>query len=231
MVAGMGVPEKILEASDDGQNFRASRQAQQRRRCSRSTPFRSRPSPRSISASPSSAHASPKPPDWAEGLDPCIFRNQASAQAHRLRDCRTRSPPRCARQPLRREGRVCPRARSLPSRHARRRSRRSSREVRCHRPHLEDEPRRQARLDAAGGRLGRAPLRLFAAGHHQSSRHCRSHRSRSRQDGPPLREELHGEISRQLQGDGRRRRDGQEGHPATSSATVGKPARRTGPTT
>ena len=81
------------------------------------------------------------------------------------------------------------------------------------------------------GPLGRPAHRLFAARHHQPSRHQGSHRPRSRQAQRALREELHGWLSRQLQGDRRRGLDGQARHPLRRSTTVGRPARRTGPTT
>jgi hypothetical protein len=178
LVAGMGAPDKVLEASDDGQNFR-----EVARLNSDDDPPQSTVSIPAVTAKyfrVSFKRTPPPPiPDWAQGLDPESFG--------------IKIPPKptdfeIAELVLHAGARVNQfeeKAAFIPV------------------PDLYHY-RRQARLDSPRWRLGRASLWLLAAGNQQPSRHCRSHGPRSRQDGPALREELLREVPRQLQADGGR---------------------------
>ena len=166
------LPKKCSEASDDGKNFQPVAEST-RQAALRNTPFRSPQSPRSISASPSSAR---RPPisRWA----PMPASRGNRTPSHRLRDRRTgtssrthasiaskRKPPSSPDPDL--YGSATPALRPADAICKNRR----------HRPDRKDASRRNTRLDAAARQLGGAALRLLAAGHHQPSGHRRGHRA------------------------------------------------------
>ena len=99
LFTGIGVAEKTLEASDDGQTFRLVAKLSGGEAPGAYGLFL-RLSRRNTSASPSSALRAPPLPAWAAGLDPLPWRDPRSAHSHRLRDRRVGAAPRRARQPL-----------------------------------------------------------------------------------------------------------------------------------
>ncbi len=204
--AVIGVPEKVLEASDDGQNFREVTKLNGDDDYARAHHFLccrdGEVFPRGVQED-SAAQASPTGP---QGIDPESFGIKLPPKPtdYEIAELVLHAGPRVNQFEEKAAFVPVPDLYHLATSPVDG-ARRGDRQVRCRRSHLENDSRRQARLDTARRRLGGVALWLFAAGHQQPSRHGRGHRSRSRQDGPPLCEELFREIPRQLQGNRRRR--------------------------
>ncbi len=119
-------------------------------------------------------------------------RPPAASATDRAPGGRARAAHRSARDPVRGEGGLRAARRPLGSRDAGHGASRRGAEERGPGPDVEDGERRIARLDAAGGPVGRAPHGLFAPGRHQPPRVSRGHGLRGRQAEPGAREGLHG---------------------------------------
>ena len=190
LLAGISSPEKSLEASDDGQNFRTIVKL----------PDGGAPE-HTISFPPVTAKffrvtfkRTPPPPlpAWLIGMDPAHWGSRLAApptdydiaelvlhpgaRVNRFEEKAAFTPLpdlyQFATPPVAPADAVA--------------------KVRCDRPDFEDARGRHARLDASRRPLGRPPLRLFAPGNHQPSGDRRGHGPGSRQAEPRLCEELHG---------------------------------------
>ncbi len=202
LVSRIGAPEKTLEASDDGRNFR------------RVASLSGGAAPEhTVSFAPVTAkyfrvafkrNPPPPVPLWAQGLDPAAMGIKAPAPPthYQVAELVLHSDPRVnhfeEKAAFAPEGDLYQYAtpevdRSIAIQESGRR-----------RSDSEDASRWHARLDTARGPMGGSAPGLLTAGNHQSPGHARSDRPRGGQTRSPLREGLLREVSGQLQADGGR---------------------------
>ena len=211
LLAGISNPEKSLEASDDGQNFRAIVKL----------PDGGAPE-HTVSFPPVTAKffrvvfkRTPPPPlpSWAIGLDPASLGIKIGAPPTDYEIAELVLHPGARVNRFEEKAAFTPLPDLYQFATPSGRSNRSRFKVRCDRPDFEAGRGRYAGLDTPSRPLGHPPLRLFPLGNHQPSGDRRGHGPGSRQAEPQLCEELHEHLPGQLQGDGRRGLHGQARHP------------------
>ena len=165
---GLGAPEKMLLASDDGKNFSPAAELPSSRAPENTVSFPAVTAKYFRVTFKRIAPASP--------LADASLRGDSNA-AHRLRDRRTGAPCRSTGQSIRGESSIRHGSEPLHPVHSRGEPGRCDCEERRHRSDRENASGWDTRLDSSARQLGGSSLRLLTAWNHQSSGYGRGHRS------------------------------------------------------